>query len=227
MTINSFVFGVRFKNFSIQDKLGSIVDYILDHHDGNFNRDFFDKVGTSLGERSLINEKTSNKLIFNSENIIFDYNIKDDFKKELNQYLESFNKIILTDLFNEFNLKQINRFGFVIRTKLKENDLFLNNLIKLIDNNSYELGGFSYNFNLTKKTPLEVKKNHFTEDYENDIVSYERFSVSDEVNLFLDYQKYFKPSLKVIDDAIPTFKAFCNSSIMKFEKKYLTDGKKK
>ena len=227
MTINSFVFGIRFKNFSIQDKLGSIVDFILDHNEGSFNRDFFDKVGTSLGERSLINEETHNKLIFNSENIIFDYNVKDDFKKELTQYLDSFDKIILNDLFNEFNLKQINRFGFVIRTKLKENDLFLNNIIKSIDKNSCLLGGYSFNYNLTKKVPYEVKKNHFTEDYENDIISYERFSDSEEINLFLDYQKYFKPSLKVIADSIPTFKAFCLSSCKKFENKYLIDGKKK
>lgn len=227
MEIYGFIFGIRFKNFSIQDKLGSIIDFIFDYPDSAFNREFFNKIRTSFDERTLMNEDTKNKLILNTENIIFEYNVKEDFKKELAQYLEYFDKIILQEIFKEFNLRQINRIGFVIRTKLKEHDTFLNNTINQINKDMCNLGGYSFNYKLTRKVPLEIKKNYFTEDYESDIISYEHLADSEDINMFIDYQKYFKPSLKVIDDLHPSYQKFCNLSLTKFEKRYLQDGKKK
>ena len=60
-----------------------------------------------------------------------------------------------------------------------------------------------------------------TEDYDNEIVTYDKPDSQSPLSLSVDYQKYFKPELNIIEDAPQDFETFCRNMLMVFKTTYL------
>ena len=60
-----------------------------------------------------------------------------------------------------------------------------------------------------------------TEDYDNEIVTYDKPNSESPLSLSVDYQKYFKPELNIIEDATQDFETFCNNTLKVFKETYL------
>lgn len=229
MELTGFVFGIRVnKSFAIEDKLGAIIDDILNHKDTSFNPDAFPKVKQSFGVRILINENSENQLKLTPEGIVLDYNVESSFEEEFEEKLNAFEEIVISDVFHNYKIRNINRVGFVIKSRIKEEDHFLKEIYQTIKNN-YDSNpeSLSIRFNTTKKTPQKIE-NIVTQDYESKILTYDRANNAEDFMFSVDYQKYFVPALNIIADMEktfePSFTKFCEKSLIEFKEKYFKNG---
>jgi len=224
MKLTGFALGIRtVRSFKVEDKLGSIVDEILYSKNSKFNEKLFPEVRENYNTKLLFDPIKLNRFKITPQDFIFEYNIEKDFEKDLELYLNSFKSIILDKLFSEFNIKNIQRFGFVVKTELDKNDKFLNEISDKIKEHKGTDDSISLRFNVVTKRPLKLEK-IITEDYDNEIITYDRPDAKSKLSFSVDYQKYFKPVLNIIGDATVPFDTFCNNSFAAFNEKYF--GKK-
>ena len=225
MKLTGFAFGVRFtKGFHIEDQLGSIVDDILYHEDSKFNEKFFPELQRGEGVRRLIDRRKNNKLTINASDIIFEYVVEQDFKKELTLFLKEFEDNILKRILSTYKIKNIARIGFIIIAQLDSSDTLLSDVNVLVKKHYNENPdeALSLRFNIVKKQPLKIGK-VTTEDYDNTIVTYDKANKEAAITFTVDYQKYFSPVLERIADSPISFSDFCGKCFSNYEKKY---GKK-
>ena len=78
----------------------------------------------------------------------------------------------------------------------------------------------SLRFNVVTKKPLKLPK-LITEDYDNEIVTYDKANAESPLTLSVDFQKYFKPELNIIEDATQDFETFCLNTLKVFKTSYL------
>ena len=228
MKLTGFIFGIRtVKSFSVEDKLGAIIDEILYSNDSEINERLFTNVNEGHNARILWNpSKPQNRLTITPRDFIFDYEIEHSFDKEFRKYLESYMSIIVKRVFTTFKIKNISRFGFVLKTSLDKNDLLLEEVTKVIKGHKGMNDSFSLRFNVIEVKPIKVK-NIITEDYDNEIVTYDKANKISPMIMTIDYQKYFKPELVDIKDATQKFDAFCFDRYNQFKKSYLNKNGKK
>lgn len=221
MKVTGFAFGIRtVKSFSVEDKLGAIIDCILYSPNSEFNEKMFKEVRENHNTKVLYDPVGHNKFTITPRDFIFEYNIKDDFKFEFKKYIESYVQIITKKIFKEFKIKNIARFGFIVKTKLDEKDELLNEISTVINKYKGIDDSLSLRFNVVTNKPIRVKK-IITEDYDNEIVTYDKAKAGSPLFLTVDYQKYFKPELNIIEDATITYKQFCENVLDVFNKTYL------
>ncbi|MCB0541711.1 MAG: hypothetical protein KDE33_29680, partial [Bacteroidetes bacterium] len=96
MKLLGFVLGVRVnKSFSIEDKLGAIVDDILNHKNDTFSPDKFPRIRQSFDSRILLNESTGDILQLAPEGVVLEHYVEDSFDDELEVTLNAFEEIII------------------------------------------------------------------------------------------------------------------------------------
>ena len=221
MKIIGFAFGIRtVKSFSIEDKLGAIIDEILYTENSEFNEKLFTEVRENHNTKLLFDPKGLNKFTVTPRDYIFEYNVKNDFDKELNKFLDSYVSIITRRVFKNFGVKNISRFGFILKTVLDEKDELLKDVSSIIEKHKGIDDSISLRFNVITKKPLKLPK-LVTEDYDNEIVTYDKPNSESPLNLTVDYQKYFKPELNIIEDAPQDFGTFCRNTLKVFNETYL------
>lgn len=221
MKIVGFAFGIRMvKSFSIEDKLGAIIDEILYSEKSEFNEKFFPEVKEGQGAKQLFDAKHQNKFTISPRDFIFEYNLKKNFDREFEKFLDSFEDIILKNVFKKFEIKNIARFGFIIKLELNEKDELLTEVSDVIKKHKGINDSLSLRFNVITKKPIKLGK-IVTEDYDNEIITYTKEKSESPLYLTVDYQKYFKPELSAIKDATMDFGTFCKKSLQVFKQKYL------
>ena len=147
--------------------------------------------------------------------------MENDFDKEFQFYLQAFVDIIVNRVFKKFKLRNINRFGFVIKSELQNNDNLLTQVSEIIkiSNNGSDTNSLSLRFNVINKKPSKLGK-IITEDFDNKIITYDRAKFDTPLFFSVDYQKYYKPDLQTIDDSEISFEEFCNNSYKSFTSEY-------
>jgi len=221
MKLTGFVIAVRFiRSYSIEDNLGSLMDHILKHPDKTFTEKVFPEYRPYYDARQLIDTKKDNKLTLNSENIVLEINTSDNYEKDFAEFLEAYDKIILKEIFKEYGISKIDRFGCVLKATEKETTSLYNDLEEVLKKHDKKPDSLSLRFNCLRKTPKTLK-GIVTTDYENEIISYDRKTIAADLSFFVDYQKYYQPALESISDSDIHFTDFCKVSLKKFKEQYL------
>lgn len=221
MKITGFVIAVRFiRSFVLEDNLGSLMDHIIKHPDKTFDEKFFPQYSPYQDARLLFDSKKDNKLTLNSENIVLEINTSDNFEKDFEKFVEAYDKVILKELFKQYNISKIDRFGCVLKTSEKDSCKIYKEIEDVITANGKKTESLSVRFNCVKKIPQTIK-GVITTDYENQIISFDRKSVDDNLSTFVDYQKYYQPPLEKITDAEISFINFCKTSLRNFKETYI------
>lgn len=147
--------------------------------------------------------------------------VENDFEKEFQLYLRAFVDTIVNRVFKKFKLKNINRFGFVIKSELQDNDDLLSQVSEIIKktNNGSGTNSLSLRFNVINKKPLKIGK-ITTQDFDNRIITYDRANSDSPLFFSVDYQKYYKPELQTIEDSVVSFEDFCNNHYNSFTSEY-------
>jgi len=221
MEVIGFAFGIRtVKSFSVEDKLGAIIDDVLYSEKSEFNEKLFTEVRENHNTKLLFDPKGLNKFTITPRDYIFEYNIKSNFDIEFEKYLNSYVNILTKQIFKKFGVKNISRFGFLIKSVLNEKDELLSKVTETIKTHKGIDDSLSLRFNVITKKPLKLSK-FITEDYDNEIVTYDKLNKDSPLNLTVDFQKYFKPELNIIEDAPLDFGTFCRNTLKVFNETYL------
>jgi len=222
MKLQGFVFGIRVsKSFYLEDKMGAIIDELLYTKDSAFGPSLFPTVQEGQGAKMLYNQTTGDKLTVTHSDFIFEYTVKNDFDKEFKKYLDAFKNIVTKQIFKNFDVHYIARFGFIVKSELAKNDAITNSVHDIIkqSHNGFTPDSYSLRFNVKEKKPLKIK-DIVTEDFDNIIVTYDKTNEDSQLTFSVDYQKYFKPELNSIIESTITFEDFCKSSYDKYKKTY-------
>jgi hypothetical protein len=221
MKQTGFAFGIRtVRSFSVEDRLGAIVDEILYSNSSEFNEKMFPEVRDNHNTKLLFDPVRLNKFTITPQDFIFEYNVVNNFQNEFDKYLSNFNHIIINKIFDQFKIKNISRFGLIIKSELDGKDKFLHEISSVIKKHKGNDDSLSMRFNVITKKPLTLPS-MITEDYDNEIVTYDRTNSESPLIFSVDYQKYFKPELNIIADATVSFDNFCKNSLTSFKKTYL------
>ncbi len=221
MRQTGFAFGIRtVRSFSIEDRLGAIVDEILYSDTSEFNEKMFPEVRENHNTKLLFDPIRQNKFTITPQDFIFEYNVVNNFQNEFEKYLNNFNRILINNVFDHYKIKNISRFGIIIKSELERKDEFLQEISSVIKKYKGDDDSLSMRFNVITKKPLKLAS-MITEDYDNEIITYDRTNSESPLILSVDYQKYFKPELNIIADATVPFEKFCNNSLTSFKTTYL------
>jgi hypothetical protein len=192
----SVAIGIRFRaNFSIEDKLGNIVDQILYSKDSFFNPELFPLVQSIANEKKLINNETNDYLLINNSNIILEVNFEEYNQSALDEIHHYFAKDIVQGIMKEYKITQINRVGYVNRYLFTIERLAKNFLDKTIGK-TFE-GVDDINLRFSKRFPIEeslIQKD--TYDYHNVIFNIIKKSGSKDLLISTDFQRYYDPFLE-------------------------------
>ena len=195
----SVALGIRYRSYSLEDKIGSALDDILYTQGSFFNPEFFPStIQTPLGGRALINEETSNSLSLSASDIILEYNLPTTGAVDwLEKVIETFNGQIIEGVMKKYDVHQISRVGIVRKYLFTIPELaknFLNHSIgKTIE------GVNDINLRFSKRYPMDealIKKG--VNDYINVIFNVIKIVDKDELFISVDYQWYFLPPLEKI-----------------------------
>lgn len=227
MKLIGFALGIRtVKSFSVEDKLGAIIDEILYSKNSEFNEKLFTEVRENHNTKLLFDPVGHNKFTITPRDFIFEYNIQKDFEAEIEKYLVSYVNVITKKIFKEYSIKNVSRFGFLVKCVLDTKDTLINEISEIIKKHKGIDDSLSLRFNVITKKPLKLPK-IITEDYDNEIVTYDKPDSNSPLNLSIDYQKYFKPELNIIEDATQDFETFCRNMLKVFKTTYLEGNEQK
>ncbi len=222
MKLQGFVFGIRVnKSFYLEDKSGAIIDELLYNRNSEFGPSLFPTVQENNGIKQLINEKTGDKFVITHSDFIFEYTIRNDFDKEFQKYLDSYNSLIIKLIFNKFDVHYIARFGFIIKAELGKNDAITDAVQDVLKQHhvGYRADSYSLRYNVKEKKPIQIKS-VITEDFDNTIVTYDKANEDGPLIFSVDYQKYFRPELNRISESQVPFETFCKKAYEQYKKVY-------
>jgi len=225
MKYTGFIIAVRYNRcFSIIDNLGAMVDAVLSHPSKDLDYKMFETIH-NIPDGKMLSGRQGHSLTITIDNIIFSYNTQSDFKAEITKYASVYTKIILESIFKQFNIQKINRYGVIIRTELTKGNPLFNDVYNVLAKNQSDLDSVSFRYNKTMNKPVLASDNEITKDYENEIITFDRPSAESPINFLVDYQKYFSPTHKHIEDAKPKFENYVMSCVDKFHNSYSNNGK--
>lgn len=188
--------GIRFRaNFSIEDKLGQIIDRILYTPNSYFNSEVFPLVQGNIGYRTLINERTNDKLHVDNSNIILELQLGERFKtSQLNEVHNQFDKQIIRGVMKSFSIREIVRLGYITRYIFPIRDLAKTFVDKTIGQTLEGVNDINLQF--SKKLPKdEALVKEAVNDYYNAIFNIIKKADRDEIFMSVDFQLYFDPFL--------------------------------
>lgn len=195
--LTSFVIGIRFRpNFSIEDKLGNILDRILYDKKTYFTPAIFPKVNNDVNRKTLFNPDTGDSLSIDPQNIILDFSLQENSDKEIIDTLsDAFNLQIINGILKDFSITQINRIGYIKRYLINKPDIAKNFVNQAIGTTMEGVNDINLKFSKKIIDASAIAKKDIN-DYSNAIYNIVKRS-DDNDNLFvtLDYQKYFLPYL--------------------------------
>jgi hypothetical protein len=199
----SIVIGLRFRqHFSIQDKLGEIIDSILYSKNSYFTPQMFPLVlDEAIGQKKLVSgEDAKNSITLGITDFILDMRINtENIKSHVGDIISNFKRQILEGVVKTYKLDQFNRIGYV-RRYLIPDKLIVENFVK------QTIGDTIGNPNevtirFSKKIPVEKAIFHEKyDDYENVIYNAANKVGDNRLILTVDYQHIFDPPAEDVDD---------------------------
>lgn len=206
------VIGIRFRpNFSIEDRLGEMVDEILYSKGSYFNSTFFPTVNHGPTDKTLSNDKTGDKLTISNSEVVLDVALDSNPEKAEIQYgelINSFQKQILDGVLSKVRVKEIVRVGFIHRF-ITTNEKTTENFIQgLLGDAGIGINEINLKFSRREEPNSKDKKNKIL-DYQNFIYQIIKNKNGSDLLFSLDYQEYFLPALPEIGDL--NFKGFIKS----------------
>lgn len=192
--------GIRFRaNFSVEDQIGKMVDYLLYSRNAFFNPTVFPVVKSGVGNKMLYNEETKDSLRIDNSNIILEINYDNTFTAADNHVLQQkFKADVIDGIMRVFNIKEIIRIGYIQRYIFKMEELATRFVNKTIGKT---LGGINdINLSFSKRLPVAealIKKD--VNDYDNAIFNVIKKANLDEIFMSIDYQRYYDPFLESSD----------------------------
>ncbi len=190
--------GIRFRaNFSIEDQLGRMVDQILYSNKSFFNPSVFPLVRSNIGRRTLVNEKTNDRLLIDNSNIILELQFSDSATFKMQDHLNILSKFesdIIKGIMRSFAIREIVRIGYIRRYLFQERDLAKVFIDKTIGQTLEGVNDINLRF--SKKMPSNegmIKKG--VADHENAIFNIIKKSDADEIFMSVDFQKIYDPFL--------------------------------
>ena len=221
MNVSYFALGIRtVKNFSIEDKLGAIIDEIIYSENSEFNEKILTEVRENHNTKMLYDPTGRNKFTITPRDFIFEHYVEHDFNKEFDKFVDNYISVITKQVFKKFNIRNIIRFGVLFKAELEEKDQLLLDISQTIKKYKGDNDSLSLRFNVISKKPLKIGQ-IVTEDYDNEIITYDKPDSENPFSLAVDYQKYFKPELNIIEDATQDFGTFCKFNLTNYTKTYL------
>jgi hypothetical protein len=225
--------GVKFRNnFSIEDRLGSIVDELLYGKDSLLNYVTFPQTDASFARKTLNNPQTGDSLIIDSGNIILDICFSDKIPRNKSEELiEEYFKAITGKIYKIVNIHDVYLIGIVhkytITDEVSANSLYRNFKEITMD----DATSITVNFTVKNILPeSKVKKD--LNDYENVICTIAMAEKRKHEYFFqVDYQHIFDPKLNSIVDIeykefINKVKSYNSNTVSGWIRKHETKEKK-
>ncbi|MGD9874406.1 MAG: hypothetical protein AB7T27_09045 [Kiritimatiellia bacterium] len=188
--------GVRFRaNFSIEDQLGQIVDRILYSRNSYFNPSIFPIVRGNVGQKTLSNDDTADKLQIDNSNIILELQFGTRFSAaDLDEIHHQFEEEIIKGVMKTFAIKEIMRLGYITRYVFPMQELAKTFVDKTIGKT---LGGVNdINLRFSKKLAIdEALVKAAVNDHNNAIFNIIKKADRDEIFMSVDFQTYYDPFL--------------------------------
>lgn len=195
----SFAIGIRFRaNFSIEDQLGRIVDDILYTNKSYFGPEFFPLVEGRINYKRLFSHEGDKSLVINNSNIVIEifFSKNDQNDNLISDVREHFNNDIILGVMKTYGVTQINRIGYINRYIFNDKNVSKAFLDKTM---GHKLDGVNdTNLRFSKKYPLSeslVKKD--VNDYDNAIFNLVKQSDKHELEVSIDYQRFYSPMLEL------------------------------
>lgn len=196
----SIAIGIRFRpNFSLEDRLGSLVDGIIYTKNSFFGPEFFPTTQAGLNERVLINKESGNALTLNTTDIILEIKLPNPGDiSSLKNVIQAYKRQIVDGVMKEFNINNISRIGFLRRYDFPLLELSKSFLSQTLGGSPEDVVSdinlqFSKRYSKTESlTTKEIL------DYTNIICNIVKRAETDNLFIFVDYQWYFKPFLEGI-----------------------------
>lgn len=196
--LSGIAIGIRFRpNFSIGDRFGSFIDQILYKKESYFNPEIFPEVLSNPTEIRLSNERTGDNLVINTSNIILQITFGDKINININDIdtlNERFEKDIINDVMDKFEITRINRVGYIKKYLFKIEELSRVFINKTVGETLEGVNDISLRFSRKYPLPESMIKKGVT-DYDNVIYNIIKKADRNEIFISVDYQRYFDPTL--------------------------------
>ena len=197
--LTGIALGVRFRpNFSLEDKLGEIVDSILYSKDSLFDQKIFPEVNYNIGTKTLMNKDNNNKLVVDYSNIVLEIGFEENSgfeKNDTNDIIEAFRRQIINGVLKQHHVQDIIRTGYIQRHIFNIEGLAQLFINKTLGDTVDGVKEISLKF--TKKLPLAlslVKQD--VNDYDNVIYTVNKRSNESSISIAMDYQSFSDPYLE-------------------------------
>lgn len=194
--VTGITIGIRFRaNFSLEDKLGNIIDQILYSKDSFFDPEFFPEVLSLVNGKQLINRETNDSLLINNSNIILEVKFKEYELDILEEIHEHFNKDIIRGIMKEYKITQINRIGYITGYLFTIKNLAKNFLDKTIGKTLEGVNDINLRFSKRLPIPESLMQKDIN-DYHNVIFNIIKKSETEDLLISTDFQRYYDPFLE-------------------------------
>jgi len=196
--VKNITIGIRHKRiFRIRDNFGKFIDCILHNSESPFSIKYFPFIDEKLSDSVILHNEDNEHFHINTDDFILKLNTTDDFKKSVSHIVDDVLPFIKKRIFNITKIDEITRVGVVFSLEFFSKDK-INKLISYFtDKNIEQINNFEMRF--TRKLPVDesmTKKG--VNDYVN--IIYTLVKKKDKMIINFDYQRYFSPELKDIND---------------------------
>jgi len=219
ITIMKFAFGVRYDpQYAIMDRIGAVIDNVLRGPNTPFGPKIFPYSHSGTVEHVLVNDKTDDSLRITQRDTILQMTVETRKLEKLRILAKQFNEFVLMSLKEYTKLKSIERFGFLLRLAECRSVLSISPIEHYISKDFNKAKTLFLSF--TQRLPsLEAVVKRSVDDYRNVIYSVGQLDKGD-VNISIDYQEYFKPSLDVSDWKKKPFPDFVDNGLEYFKSEF-------
>lgn len=193
--IQQLAFGVRYDTqFKLLDRIGEVIEEILRADGTPFSPERFPLTDSAIYQYRLINEKKDTLLTINTQDTILQLPMKTRNESQVDDWASDFQEYVLGPLRKIGGVRNIVRYGVLLRFKEEEAISIENPPIRRYLSTEFPSAN-SLDMHFSRRLAMDealVKKR--VSDYRNAIYSVSQ-SESGSVQVSIDYQEYFKPAL--------------------------------
>jgi hypothetical protein len=196
--VKNITVGIRHKRiFKIRDNFGKFIDCILHNEDSPFSIKFFPFIDEKVSDSVVLHNEDGEHFQINTDDFILRLKTRDDFEKNVAYVVDKVLPFLKKRIFNITKIDGISRVGIVFSLEFLSKDK-INKLISFFTEKNIEsINNFEMRF--TKKLSVgESLSKKGVNDYIS--VIYTLVKKKDKMLVNFDYQRYFKPELKDIND---------------------------
>ena len=195
--IQQLAFGVRYDTqFKLLDRIGEVIEEILQADGTPFGPDRFTLSDSAIYQYRLMNEKGDNWLTINTQDTILQLPMKTKNESQVDDWASDFQEYVLGPLRKIGGVRNIVRYGVLFRFKEEDASSLENPPVKRYLSTEFPSANslaMHFNRRLAMDEALVKKR---VNDFRNAIYRVVQ-SESGNVQVSIDYQQYFKPSLDV------------------------------